>query len=298
MGNDVPSASTSTDGHQMSAAPGVKVPGIAYTLSIALAVVTTIATGLSAFGDAMRGPDVMNGSARGTAIVVLFVTVPLLAASMWATTKGSVAALLVWLGGVAHVLYQSVLFLFGTPFNDVFLLYVAMASLALCSLIVILASVDLGAVRARIEPTLPVRPIAIYVWMIVVLNGALWLKTAANGIGTEGTPEFLVGTGLPTNPVYVEDLVFWLPLMAVAALWLWRRLDRGYVVIGSMLVMWFVESITVAVDQWMGHRADPTSDVATLGGAYLFAALAVIGIAPLTAFFRHLRGGHWRPSLT
>ena len=160
----------------------------------------------------------------------------------------------------------------------------------------ILASIDLGAVRARVEPTLPVRPIAVYVWVIVVLNGALWLKTAASGMGAEGTPEFLVGTGLPTNPVYVEDLVFWLPLMAVAAWWLWRRLDRGYVVIGAMLVMWFVESITVAVDQWMGHRADPTSDVATLGGAYLFAALAVIGIAPLTAFFRHVRGGPWRPS--
>lgn len=44
-----------------------------------------------------------------------------------------------------------------------------------------------------------------------------------------------------------------------------------------------------------GAPADPTSDVATLGGAYLFAALAVIGIAPLTAFVRHVRGGPWRP---
>jgi hypothetical protein len=282
----------------MTAAGGVKVPRIAYTLSIALAVVTTVATGLSAFGDTLRGPDVMKGSARGTAIVVLFVTVPFLSASMRSTVRGSVVALLVWLGTVAHILYQSLLFLFGTPFNDVFLLYVAMASLALWSLIVILASIDAGAVRARIEPTLPVRPIAVYVWVIVALNGALWLKMAASGIGAEGTPAFLVGTGLPTNPVYAEDLVFWLPLMAVAAWWLWLRLDRGYVVIGAMLAMWFVESITVAVDQWLGHRADPTSDVATLGGTYLFAALAVIGIAPLTAFFWHVRGGLRQPSLT
>jgi hypothetical protein len=283
--------------HQISAPRGVKMPRSAYTLSIALAVVTIAAAGLSAFGDVLRGPDVMLGSARGTGIVVVFVTVPFLAAAMLATRRGSVAGLLVWLGGVAHILYQSVLFLFGTPFNDVFLLYVAMASLALWSLIVVIASTDLGAVRARVEPTLPVRPIAVYVWVIVVLNGALWLKTAASGIGAEGTPRFLVGTGLLTNPVYVEDLVFWLPLMALAAWWLWRRLDRGYVVIGAMLVMWFVESITVAVDQWMGHRADPGSDVATLGGAYLFAALAVIGIAPLTAFFRHVHRGPLPSSL-
>jgi hypothetical protein len=57
-----------------------------------------------------------------------------------------------------------------------------------------------------------------------------------------------------------------------------------------MLVMWLLEGITVALDQWMGHRADPTSDVATLGGVYLFSALAVIGIAPVVAFFRHIRG--------
>jgi hypothetical protein len=66
---------------------------------------------------------------------------------------------------------------------------------------------------------------------IVVPNGALWRKTAASGVGAEGTPEFLVGTGLPTNSVYVEDLVFWLPLMTVGGWWLWHRLDWGYVVV-------------------------------------------------------------------
>lgn len=298
MGNDVHGASTSTEGHQTSAARSARVPRVAYTLSIALAVVTAVATGLTAFGGVLSGPDVMMGSARGTAIVVLFVTVPLLAAAMWATVRGSVAALLVWLGALAHILYQSVLFLFGTPFNDVFLLYIAMGSLALWSLIVILASTDLGTVPSPGRSGAPRSADRGLRLGDRCAERALWLKTAASGIGAEGIPEFLMGTGLPTNPVYVEDLVFWLPLMAVAAWWFWRRLDRGYVVIGAMLVMWFVESITVALDQWMGHRADPTSDVATLGGAYLFAALAVIGIAPLAAFFRHLHGRPWRPSLT
>ncbi len=286
----------STATHQRASEKSVIPPRIAYSLSIALAAVAAVAAVLSAFGGVLDGPAVMQGSARGTAVVVLLLTVPLIAVAMWATSKGSVGALLVWLGGLAHVLYQSVLFLFGTPFNDAFFLYVAMGSLALWSLIVIVAFTDSAAVRARIDPTLPVRPIAIYVWAIVGLNGALWLKTAASGIGSEGPPGFLAGTGLPTNPVYVQDLVFWLPLMAVAAWWLWRRLDLGYVVVGSMLVMWLLESITVTVDQWMGHRADPASDVATLGGALLFGALTVIGIVPVVAFFRHVHAGAWVPS--
>jgi hypothetical protein len=53
-------------------------------------------------------------------------------------------------------------------------------------------------------------------------------------------------------------------------------------------LMWQVEALTVAVDQWMGSSADPTSDVATMGGAYLFVAMALINIPPLVAFYRHV----------
>ncbi len=76
-------------------------------------------------------------------------------------------------------------------------------------------------------------------------------------------PPFLAGTGLPTNPVYVPDLAFWLPLAAAAATWLWRRRPWGYLVVGGLLTMWVIESVGVAVDQWFGHAADPASTVAS-----------------------------------
>jgi hypothetical protein len=50
----------------------------------------------------------------------------------------------------------------------------------------------------------------------------------------------------------VQDLAVWLPLMAVGAWWLWRRTGRGVVVVGSLLVMWVVEGIGIAVDQAWG----------------------------------------------
>jgi hypothetical protein len=37
----------------------------------------------------------------------------------------------------------------------------------------------------------------------------------------------LDGTGLTTMPTYVQDLAFWLPLMGLAAWWLWRRPTSG-----------------------------------------------------------------------
>jgi hypothetical protein len=264
---------------------------VATRLSIALAVVTAVVAALTAFlPDVLRGPDVMNGSARGTAMVLLFATVPVLVFGMRATMRGSTRGLLVWLGAIAHVLYQSVLMLFATPFNDLFLLYVSMFGLAIWSLVALLVGVDAEGIRARISPSLPRKPIAIFVWVIVTGNVLVWLGPVATAM-REGSPAFLEGTGMTTNPIYVQDLAFWLPMMAVAAWWLWRQRAWGFVLIGSMLVMWLLEGVTVAVDQWVGHRADPTSSVATLGGAWLFAALAVVTVVPLVAFFRRVDAG-------
>ncbi|HEX6843844.1 MAG TPA: hypothetical protein VF235_01900 [Actinomycetota bacterium] len=275
----------SVDGQRPSVKPSV----LSCRLAVALAVVTTVACALTFFlPDVLVGPDVMNGSARGTAIVVLLVTVPVLVVGLARTDRGSAFGLLLVLGSVAHVLYQSVLFLFATPFNDLFLLYLAMFALALWTAIALVASVDLRAVRARIHAGVPARPIAIFVWAVVVLNAIAWLGTIVPWLLEDGFPVFLGEAGLTTNPIHVQDLAFWLPLMALGAWWLWRGRDRGYVLIGAMLTMWLLESVTVAVDQWMGSSADPASDVATMAGAWLFVGMALATVVPWVAFYRRV----------
>jgi hypothetical protein len=92
-----------------------------------------------------------------------------------------------------------------------------------------------------------------------------------------------------TNPVYVQDLAVWLPLAAVAAAWLWQRKPWGYVIVGALLAMWVLESLTIATDQWFGSRADPASPVASSSVVLPFAVLAVIGCVPLVLLLRGLR---------
>lgn len=91
-------------------------------------------------------------------------------------------------------------------------------------------------------------------------------------------------------PTYLQDLAFWLPLLAVGAAWLWRRQPWGYLIAGGGLGMWAIEGLTVAVDQWFGHRADPTSDVASAEAVLPFAIATVIGIVALWAFLLHVDG--------
>jgi hypothetical protein len=259
-----------------------------YWLSGALALMTALAAAATFFiPGVLRGPAVMNGSARGTALVILVLGVPALLIA-WSAANGSVRALIVWLGVIAYLSYNAVMFAFATPFNQLFLLYVAMFSLCFWSATSILHQVDVEALRARFSPRLPVRGLAAYALAIVALNGLTWLRNVVPSVLSSTPPSWLDGTGLGTHPVYVLDLAFWLPLMAVAAFWLWHRRPWGYLLVGSILIMWVVESVGVAVDQWMGSAADPASTVASAAMTPVFGVLALVGLIPLYFYFRHL----------
>jgi hypothetical protein len=268
---------------------GATLAASTYWLSGTLALVAAAAAAATFFiPGVLRGPAVMNGSARGTALVVLVVAVPALVLAMWSAATGSVRALVVWLGAIASIAYQTVLFTFYTPFNQLFLLYVAMFGLAFWSAVGLVQQVDVEALRTRFSRRLPVRAIAAYALVIVALNALAWLRNVIPGVLSSAPPNWLDGTGISTNPIYVQDLAFWLPLTAVAAVWLWRRRPWGYLIVGSILTYWVIESLSVAVDQWMGSAADPASTVASAAMTPVFGVLALVGLIPLYLYFHHL----------
>jgi hypothetical protein len=234
-----------------------------------------------------RGTPVMEGSARGTALVMLVLAVPTLLAGLAFAARGSVRGLFAWLGACAYITYNALLLLLAMPFNALFLVYEAMLGLSLATLAAGWARVDPRAVAAAL-PRAPARALSAYMGSVVVLNTLAWLGAVVPELGTRGTPRFLVGSGLTTNPVYVFDLAVWLPLAGVAAVWLWQRRPVGYLLAGGILVLWLIESIGVATDQWFGSRADPESVIATTEGVYLFAALSAVALVAVLLLLRRV----------
>lgn len=253
----------------------------------ALAVVATVAAGLTFWlPDILTGPAVMNGSARGTALVVLVIGVPALVVSMRPAARGSVRALAIGMGAVTYLCYNAVMFAFATPFNRLFLLYVAMLGLSVWALVGLVLHTDPSTIRTD---RLPARPVAIYIWVVVALNALVWLRTIVPALFAERPTEILDGTGVATNAVFVQDLAIWLPGMAVIAVLLWRRRRWGVLLAGAGLVFWFIEAVGVAVDQWFGSRADPSSDVASMSVVPAFVVLATIGLGVAGLHLRALR---------
>lgn len=271
------------------AATGVLVRGTApYRIGAALAVVAGLCAAATVFWpDVLSGPAVMQGSARGTATVMLFLAVPTLLAGRRWTASGDARAAFVWLGALGYLTYNSVLLVFATPFNALFLLSTTTLGLSIAGLIALLTAVDVPRLAVRAS-AVPARAIATYLGVIVVGNALVWLKVVVPALGEGEDPAFLAGTGLVTNPIYVQDLAFWLPAAGLAAVWLWQSRPWGRVLAGGQLCMWVLEAIGVAVDQWWGSSADPASTVATRGGAYLFIVLAVIGLGAAMAFLRRV----------
>jgi hypothetical protein len=266
-------------------------PGRAgYGLSAGLAG-AALASGLATFlaKDEVAGPAVSVGCARGTALVVAAVAAPLMLVAMWQASRGSARALVVWLGAAAYLLYNAVILLLATPYNRFFVLYVAMLSLALWSIGAVLVQTDVTGLARRVTGWLPAQGIALYAWIVVALNALIWLRGIAPTITAENPGSFLVESGVTTQPVYIQDLAVWLPLMAVAATWLWQGRPWGNLITSSLLVMWVLEAFGIGIDQWFGSQADASTSLASAAMTPAFLAWAAIGLIPVILTLRPVR---------
>jgi hypothetical protein len=264
--------------------------GPVYWLSGALAIITVIAATITlAAPHLLTGPAAMNGSARGTALVVLVVAVPSLMLSLGSTRDGSLVTTAILMGTLGYLTYNSMMFVFGTSYNRVFLLYVAMLSLSLWSLLVFAWRV-VPAVRAT---TVRLgRPVAVYLWLVAAMNALI-----------SGSPRSFPRS-LRTGPARSPTEWVWRPTRYSSRTWRsgcrppgWSRSDCGVATRGvgcwpgrpGLLVH---RTLGVAVDQWFGSTADPASTVTAMTMVPAFAGLAVIGLAPMWIVLRSLRGTH------
>ena len=265
-----------------------RVPLLPLRLAGVLAAVTTVACLANLLvPDLLSGPAVMNGSAKGTSLVALVVAV-LLAVFSWRAHVGSTHAVVLAIGATAYLLYNSVLFLFATPFNQAFLLYVAMLGLAAWSLVGL--SLALWTRVDELATDVP-RWVAGYVWLVVALNAIAWLARVVPATLDEDPTAWLADTGLATNPVIAQDLALWLPLMAWLGWGVWISRPSLVALTAAGLVFWVVEFLGIAVDQWWGHQADPSSAWASSEAVPMFVSLALVTLLPTFRLFRAIPDG-------
>jgi hypothetical protein len=76
---------------------------------------------------------------------------------MWLTRRGKLIRLLFWSGALFYVLYIYISYLFGMPFNVLFLPYLTIVTLSVYTMIGLVASIDGEAVHQRLTGVVPAR---------------------------------------------------------------------------------------------------------------------------------------------
>lgn len=278
---------TTASGPFAAAERSMPLRGAPVALSVVLAIVAAaICLTAFAFAGEIRSPAATVGNMQGTALVLLAATTPVLVVSMVRCLAGHPAWIVGWLGAAGSAAYQSVLFLFGTPFNPFFHLYVALLALSAWTIVALAVRLPLADIEARVGAHAPRRLVAGWLGLNALLFGLLWLKATGPAVVGPMPPAFLDGTGMTTGPVQVIDLAATLPAMLLAAWLLWRGRPGGQLVSGTLLVMLALETLSIGVDQWLGSAADPSSPASSAAMTPVFAVLTVLGVAVLALFLR------------
>ena len=272
-----------TTEHPVGADAGV--PVVWAGLSVAAALLSMIGSivGLLA-PNSLYGKETSSLADAATAqdLVGLVIVGPLLLVSAVLAVRGSLRCWLCWLGLLLFTVYNYAIYAFSINFGPLFLVWVAVLGLALFALIGGLAALGTSPVETRLAAA-PIRLTGWFLIVIATLFVMLWLS--------EIVPDLLAGRAstsaedwkVPTNPVHVLDLAFFLPAVFLSGVLLLRRHRFGYATAPAQLIFLGLTClpilITPPIANARGH--DP--------GWSVLVPISIIAAATLVVLARFLR---------
>jgi hypothetical protein len=237
-----------------------------------------------AFPDPSPAPA-FNGvlaEGRGWSAVTLGLVIPMLLVAMTKARHGSLRARLVWLGGLAYLVYTYLEMAVSGPFTPLYLIYIAAFACAIPALIMGVRTVEVESLPRALGERFPRRTIAIYALTFGVLLAAAWIKdiAARTIVGQFGWPD---AYGSVRNVVQALDLGLQVPLLIAAGILLLRHRSSGYLVAAiAMVNAVCMSAALVAMVGW--SAVVEGKGVLT---AAPFAALFTVTLAMSLVFFRN-----------
>lgn len=170
-------------------------------------------------------------------LTILIVGIPVLVFGLWYTVEGSPRGRIVWLGGLAYMTYMWASIAIQIPFNELFLVYIALFALSLFTFVGGLLSTDAERIRQSLDGHINV---ALYSGALAVIGlglGALWLSDVVPPLLSGTTPRIIEESGPQAMATHVIDLGVVVPSILLSARWLYQGRSWGYVFAGVELVL-------------------------------------------------------------
>jgi hypothetical protein len=200
--------------------------------------------------------------------------------------RGSLRAYLLWLGVLTFTVYNYVIYTFSIPFGPLFLLWVGVLGLCLFSLIGGVVAVDHDRVAESFTNR---RAVVVAAWSLIVvavLFCLLWLSEDIPALLAGGVPQSVRDMALPTNPVHVLDLAFFLPAVMVTGVQLLRRKVFASTVAPAFIVFLILTGMPILVTPLVQAAR---GEVAAWGVLVPIGTLTVAMIGLLTCLLTSVR---------
>ena len=224
---------------------------------------------------------------RGTDVITLFVSVPLLLVSYWFHRRGSMRASIFLIGMLTYFLYIGVTYTFSAIFNSMFLFYVALFAASLFATIFALTTFDTEALAARLNAGVPQRGMAIF--MIVAGLGTLmlWLSELIGPL-LNGTAPANLG---PYTSMFTHgfDSAVITPATVLTGIYLLRKKSLGYLLVAPLLILCTLIGVVViaqTLSQAMEGIIFPVGVYIGMIGSWVVMGAFAIGLA--ARFFRKI----------
>jgi hypothetical protein len=174
------------------------------------------------------------GASQG-ADLVAFITLPLLLISFMLYRRGSLRGGFLMASALAYYLYYGASLGLVVAYNNLFLVYLALFSASFFAFVLAFTAFDLPSLSARFSERLPLRGMAIFMFVVGIGVAFIWLSDVFSALSTNGVPEAL-GANISLI-TYTLDVGIIAPTCIVAGIQLLRRAPLGYLLTGVLTTM-------------------------------------------------------------
>lgn len=190
-------------------------------------------------GDGLyRNDSVANASQEiAQDIVTLVVGLPLLLVSLVLFQKNLLRGKLLLSGTLAYFLYTYTSYVFGSTYNILFLVYVALFSLSLFALILTLMTIEVTTLPLHFSNKLPRKTISVFLFLLASFLLVAWTGMIIPPLFANRVPEGLANSS--TLFIQAMDLGLVVPLGFLAGVLLLKRNCWGYLLSSVFLFKGF-----------------------------------------------------------
>lgn len=249
-------------------------------LAVILISLLMVTAGAGLFGtniyDAFS-PEKYVQESRGQDLITLVLGIPLLVLAIIGVRRERAWGFPLWTGVLAYELYVYGIYTIGGIYNSFFLLYAAVASLSLYTMIGLISSVDKSWFQQSVKDSMPRRWIAGFFFIIVGVFGMIWIGQVINTIKT-GVPD-------SGHLIFVFDLMIVLPAFTITAIRLFQKNPIGDLLAGMLLIKFDSLCISIATGQLLRHLNHIEIEKELLG---VFIPLGLIGLLFTLLFFKNI----------